>query len=188
MVTTSNASDWSVQDTQSQSPIKWYALGNTYQGNTPVINFSGNVGSETVVLKSSRGLLHLECDFNQLTFLDVSKNVSLTYLYGYSNQLKVLDVTKNVWLTLLSFSKNQLTELDVTKNVRLTQLYCESNQLTALDVSKNTGLTDLYCRYNPNLTTIYVNQTQLDKLNGVIAEPQYWDWRKDPTATYVLKQ
>ena len=81
----------------------------------------------------------LECDSNQLTKLDVSKNANLTELWcGY----------------------NQLTKLDVSKNATLTELLCGSNQLTKLDVSKNANLTELRCGNNPNLTTITVRKGQ----------------------------
>ncbi|SOS48443.1 conserved hypothetical protein. Putative prophage protein [Tenacibaculum dicentrarchi] len=188
LVTTSTKSNWRVYFASSQSAVKWYALGNIYQGETPTIDFSGNTGSEFVVIKSSQGLTVLDCDDSQLTALDITKNTSLTRLYCRSNQLTALDVSKNTGLTRLYCRFNQLTALDVSKNTSLTSLGCYNNQLTVLDVSKNTGLTNLYCKSNPNLATIYVNQNQLDILNGVIAKPQYWDWRKDPTATYVLKQ
>ncbi|WP_233901136.1 hypothetical protein [Tenacibaculum piscium] len=177
MVTTSNASDWKVYFAESFYPsgsqrlIKWYALGNVYYHGvgdgegTPVIDFSGNTGSETVTIKSSRGLTRILSSDMQLTKLDVSKNVNLR---------------------VLSCGSNQLTTLDVTKNIRITYIHCTFTQLPELDVSKNIALNRFYCYSNPNLTIIYVNQTQLDKLNGVI--PSDLDWKKDLTATYVLKQ
>ncbi|MCD8411066.1 leucine-rich repeat domain-containing protein [Tenacibaculum finnmarkense] len=179
MVTTSNASDWRCTIAESQSPIKWYALGNTYWGDTPAIDFIGNTGSETVTVKSSRGLTLLNCYVIQLTKLDVSKNVSLTKLYCSGNQLTELDGSGNVSLTKFWCDNNKLTKLNVSKNVSLTELYCHYNQLTKLDVSKNVSLSFLHCYNNPNLT-IYVNATQLANIPS--------NWQKDATATYVLKQ
>jgi len=93
-------------------------------------------------------LTYLWCDHNQLTSLDVSKNVALTELYCYSNQLTSLDLTKNVKLKFLNCEANKLTSLDVTKNVVLETLNCNSNQLTSLDVSKNTAMRELHCYLN----------------------------------------
>ncbi|WP_275552693.1 hypothetical protein [Tenacibaculum piscium] len=160
MVTTSTRSDWKVRRAEGSNSVKWYALGNTYQGYTPIIDFSGNTGSETVVIKSSRGLTDLSC-FN-------------------NNQITELDVTQDVRLTYLNCHNNQLTVLDVSKNVSLTNLYCHRNQLTVLDVSKNVSLTTLYCHANPTLTTIYVNQNQLANIPT--------SWYKDAHTQYVLKQ
>ena len=90
----------------------------------------------------------LECDNNQLTSLDVSKNTALTGLVCSHNQLTSLDVSKNTALIELWCDNNQLTLLNVSKNTALTKLYCFGNQLTSLDVSQNTELTGLWCHYN----------------------------------------
>ncbi|MCG8808430.1 hypothetical protein G1K57_10210 [Tenacibaculum finnmarkense] len=159
MVTTSTESEWKVSRAESSSIIKWYALGNTYRGDTPTIDFSGNVGRETVVVKSSRGLTYLECSA-ELTELDASKNSCLTHLKCNGTRLKILEVSKNTLLT---------------------HLECVSTELAELDVSKNTLLTFLSCYHKMNnLTTIYVNQTQLNNIPS--------GWQKEASATYVLKQ
>ena len=110
-------------------------------------------------------LRSLNCGYNQLTALDVSKNTTLTKLYCKNNQLTVLDVSKNTALTYLRCNRNQLTSLDVSKNTALTKLDCYNNQLTSLDVSKNTALTGLNCGYN-QLTALDVSKntalTELD--------------------------
>ena len=90
----------------------------------------------------------LNCEDNQLTSLDVSKNTALKTLDCYGNQLTSLDVSKNTALKTLHCFRNQLTSLDVSKNTALTELKCGRNQLTSLDVSKNTALTYLACYDN----------------------------------------
>jgi len=96
-------------------------------------------------LSRNTALTELWCEENQLTALDVSKNTSLTELHCYSNQLTALDVSRNTALTCLNCCTNPLTVLDVSRNTALTELYCYSNQLTVLDVSRNTALTELSC-------------------------------------------
>ena len=93
-------------------------------------------------------LTSLDCDKNQLTSLDVSKNTALTTLMCDYNQLRSLDVSGASALTDLICMNNKLTSLDVSKNIALTDLYCGKNQLTSLDLSKNTALTFLYCDNN----------------------------------------
>ena len=115
-------------------------------------------------VSKNTALTDLACDYNQLTSLDVSKNVALTKLHCWGNSLTKLDVSKNTALTYLACDYNQLTSLDVSKNVALTYLDCYGNQLTSLDVSKNTALTYLDCRKN-QLTALDVDKnTALETL------------------------
>ena len=90
-------------------------------------------------------IIRLNCQGNQLTHLDVSKNTELLWLYCWDNKLTDLDVSKNTALTILSCWDNQLTHLDVSNNPNLSSLNCENNQLTNLDVSKNTNLSEIKC-------------------------------------------
>ena len=90
----------------------------------------------------------LNCSSNQLTSLDISKNMALIRLYCDSNQLTSLDVSKNTALTWLDCYSNRLTILDVSKNTALTWLDCYSNQLSSLDVSQNPSLRTLQCYRN----------------------------------------
>ena len=93
-------------------------------------------------------LTTLQCDYNELTALDISKNTALTILTCVKNQLTVLDVSRNADLKRLLCFGNKLTALDVGNNTALETLYCGSNELTALDVSKNTELKELNCANN----------------------------------------
>ena len=106
----------------------------------------------------------LDCKYNNLTRLDVSKNTKLTKLYCESNQLTGLDLSKNTALTELNCQDNQLTSLDLSKNTALTKLDCALNPLTSLDVSNNTALTYLNCNDN-QLTSLDLSpNTALTKL------------------------
>lgn len=109
----------------------------------------------------------LDCKYNNLTRLDVSKNTKLTKLYCESNQLTGLDLSKNTALTVLNCQDNQLTSLDLSKNTALTKLYCALNQLTSLDLSKNTALTILGCSGNKRQITVgETGQFDLSALKG----------------------
>ena len=93
-------------------------------------------------------LTTLQCDYNELTALDISKNTALTNLSCVKNQLTVLDVSRNADLKRLVCFDNKLTTLDVGNNTALEALHCDSNELTALDVSKNSVLKELCCTNN----------------------------------------
>ena len=96
----------------------------------------------------------LNCSYNQVTALDVNKNLALKELYCSNNKLTTLDVTKNTALEGLSCNNNQLTTLD-TKNTRVWGLNCSFNHLTALDVNMSIGY--IYCDNN-KLTTLDVSK------------------------------
>ena len=129
----------------------------SYTGDAPTLRgLTGTpkIGTEVIYTLTSQtvtiqgDVTWLDCDGNQLTTLDVSKNTALTKLLCNTNQLTALDVSKNTALTSLGCAYNHLTALDVSQNTSLTTLYCSKNQLTALDVSKNTALTTLACSGN----------------------------------------
>ena len=93
-------------------------------------------------IEAFTALTNLECESNQLTSLDVSKNTALTYLFCSSNQLTSLDVSKNTALTYLSCMNNQLTSLDVSKNTALINLGCSFNKFDCDAIMRKYGLLD----------------------------------------------
>ena len=118
-------------------------------------------------------LLRLECSYNNLTTLDVSKNTQLTKLTCTNNQLTTLDVSKNTALETLFCSDNSLTTLDVSHNTVLKELYCASNQLLSLDVSHNPALKNMSCDYNQLTTLDFTNNpavTHIAISNNVIRD------------------
>ncbi|MCG8203671.1 leucine-rich repeat domain-containing protein [Tenacibaculum finnmarkense] len=189
LVTTSKASDWKVEACWSESRVTWNALGKVYHGNEPTIDFSGNTGSEAIVIRSSQGFTGFNGMYDgcQIKSIDLQKTTSLNTFAIRKNQVKVLDVSNNTNLQSLLLSDNKIEVLDVSNNTKLESLDFSRNQVKVLDVSKNTSLTGLWCDANP-LTIIYVNQTQLDMINGVIPKLPNWYWQKDYDQTYVLKQ
>ena len=109
----------------------------------------------------------LDCKYNNLTRLDVSKNTKLTVLSCESNHLTSLDLSKNTELTELNCQDNQLTSLDLSPNTALTKLGCHDNQLTSLDLSKNTALDTLDCSGNKRQITVgETGQFNLSALKG----------------------
>ena len=67
---------------------------------------------------------------NQLTNVDVSNNIALTFLYLDNNQLTNVDVSSNTSLTYLSLENTQLTNVDVSSNTALIILDLDNNQIT----------------------------------------------------------
>ena len=109
----------------------------------------------------------MDCDYNQLTNLDVSGCIALTTLYCNYNLLTSLDVSTCTSLYNLNCINNQLTSLDVSTCTALGGLDCFSNQLTNLNASGCTALGLLNCSYNL-LTSLDVSTcTSLYNLNCI---------------------
>ena len=93
-------------------------------------------------------LTYLNCSYQKLTELDVSRNIALEFLYCAGNELSSLDVSHNTVLQYLLCQYNQLNTLDVSNNTTLEYLDCDGANLSTLDVSNNTALSYLDCRNN----------------------------------------
>lgn len=133
-------------------------------------------------------LTTLVCSNNQLTNLDVSKNIALTVLSCSNNQLSLLDLSKNTKIIWLLCENNQLTSLDVSNLIDLREFVCSHNQLISLDVSNNNFLgvgMGIWLGFNcidNLLTCIQVNIEQLANIDSGIG----YFWTKDDIAIYSL--
>ncbi|MDR2205184.1 MAG: T9SS type A sorting domain-containing protein [Flavobacteriaceae bacterium] len=106
-------------------------------------------------LSNNINLQILDCGYNQLSTLDFSNNVNLQSLICRNNQLTSLNVSNNINLTTRIWCEfNQLSTLDVSNNINLKYLSCGNNQFPTLDISNNTNLEILDCSYNPFTTTL----------------------------------
>jgi Leucine-rich repeat (LRR) protein len=127
----------------------------------------------------------LDCEDNELTTLDISKNTALVKLYCSMNYLTSLDITNNVALKRLSCYDNELTSLDVSKNTALTFLDCEENKITALDVSMCTELESLTCGDNELTQLDISNLTYLESLNCYYNNLTTLDVSNNPNLEYI---
>ena len=109
---------------------------------------SSNKNLTNITFGSNLSLSHLECNYNSLTSLDVSKATSLINLFCSNNQLSELDLSKNINLEYIQCTDNQLTALDLSKNINLEMIQCQNNKLTELDFSKNINLGSIECQNN----------------------------------------
>ncbi len=114
---------------------------------------------------SAASMTYLDCQNNQIKYLNVSTDTALRQLFCSENQLTNLNVSNNTALTDLDCSINKITNLDLSHNLALITLDCGGNRLTNLDVSTNTDLKHLSCRSN-QITNLDVSaNTTLNYLN-----------------------
>lgn len=111
-----------------------------------------------------KSLTYLNCSWNMLTTLDISKNTALTELHVDNNLLTSLDVSKNTALQYLECGRNDLKSLDMSNNPELKRLRCFGNYMTSLDLSNNPSIEYLDCSIN-ELTSLDVSTcVKLSKL------------------------
>ena len=102
---------------------------------------SGGLASLNVA--ACRNLKELNCRFNNLTTLDISKNTALVALNCGNNNLTTLDVSKNTALEVLDCAGNQLKALDVSGFTSLCWLDIDDNPLVTLNARGCTALQEI---------------------------------------------
>lgn len=99
----------------------------------------------------------LDCSYNSLTSLDLSKNRHLTSVNCMRNSLRSLSVAGCKELQTLDCSNNSLATLNIGGCSALSTLYCSYNKLTTLDVSGCPKLSSLSCTDNPLLKELILS-------------------------------
>ena len=112
------------------------------------INVANNYVKNMQGIEFFTALTNLNCSYNQLTSLDVSKNTALTILNCNGNGITSLDLHNCTALKTLECDDNELKSLDLHEFTALEKLVCSRNKLTVLDLSNNTALTTLDCYAN----------------------------------------
>ncbi len=99
-------------------------------------------------IETCTALTDLNCNYNQLTQLDLSNNTALTSVMCADNQLASINLTACAQITHLELENNLLTALDVSTLTALQDLSFQNNQVTTLDISNNTHIENLYASHN----------------------------------------
>ena len=120
--------------------------------------------SNVTGIESFINLEYLNCDFNQLTSLDVSGLGNLKYLICQSNNLTSLSVSNVTNLKEIYCGDNELTNINLSGLTNLYFINCGENMLTSIDVSGLVSLKYLYC-YNNQITNIlFLGCNNLEKI------------------------
>lgn len=90
----------------------------------------------------------LDCYYNNLTSLDLSKNSKLIYLDCDGNSLTNLDLTGSASLTVVDCYNNNLADLALAGCSGLEELFCYNNNLLRLSLPANSSLTSVGCQNN----------------------------------------
>lgn len=104
--------DWGDGQTQEYKSVKVVDDEEIWHGIEAEHTYSQ---TSTHAIKVSGALTELDCAYNKLISLDVSKNTALVVLYCGANELTSLDVSKCTALTRLVCYRNQLTSKALNK-------------------------------------------------------------------------
>ena len=118
-------------------------------------------------------LTYLSFSFNQISTLDLSKNVGLEKLIGVHNELTSLNIIENTALKHVEVWTNKISTIDLTKNINLELLHINNNLISSLDLTKNTALKDVSFGSNTNVEVSQIssidisNNLQLESLSFI---------------------
>ncbi len=130
-------------------------------------------------------LTYLDCSFNKLTQIDISKNQLLESFDCSNNQITSLDLFQNLRLYAFNCSNNQLKSLDLVSKtlfgancsnnllnkitvvncLKLNILTISKNQLAELNLVNNVDLAELRCENNMLKTIDLSKNLKLNFLN-----------------------
>ncbi len=155
---------------------------------TEATAYNGDIECEGLKISDLTGieafvaLTELYCSENNLTILDLSKNIALIELACSENSLTSLDLSKNKALLSVDCFENSLSNLDLSHNIALTSLDCSENSLTSLNVANGNNVKmkyDFDTSKNPKLIKIIVDDVVYSTKN----------WKDiDPNSKFVVKE
>ncbi len=160
----------SLINTNRDSEIQVYEAKNM-QG---TLNISGLGINSLTGIEAFTELGGLLCNYNNLTYLNLSSNTKLQTITCTNNNirnivlpstttLKTIDISNNIIsfinlsslpnLTNFQCYNNSFTNIDISSNTLLNYLSCYNNSIINLNLSTNTTLATLYC-YDNNLASM----------------------------------
>ena len=90
-------------------------------------------------------LVYLTCTNNELTELDLSKNVNIYGVASQNNQLESINLANCSKLFQIWLDNNKLSSVDFTHCPAINILSCKNNLIKTLDLRKQANITDLQC-------------------------------------------
>ncbi|WP_010134665.1 thrombospondin type 3 repeat-containing protein, partial [Ochrovirga pacifica] len=139
------------------------------------LDLDGEVNGSIVPHDTLASIKFLDISGKKIKDLEGIENfTALETLISNDNDLTVVDLTKNINLKHVSLKYNNLVGINVRDNIVLEELYLEGNELTEIDLAHSATLKQLELRYNkikhldvrnnPNLERLGVSYNELTEL------------------------
>ncbi len=101
--------------------------------------------SDSLTAEQLQIIYTLNCDqYGINSTKGIERLTNLETLYLRDNNISEINLTKNIYLSNVYLTKNKLTSLNISKNSNLYVLDVSGNPLNVLDVSKNPGLETVF--------------------------------------------
>jgi Leucine-rich repeat (LRR) protein len=127
--------------------------------NLEYLHFGGNNVSNVDISKNIN-LKTLICGVNPIYYVDVSNNLQLTDLVISNTLMSFVDLQNNTKLKNFTAFSSQLSYLDLRFNLELESLILDNNHINSLDITNNTKLKILNIGRN-NFNTINLSKNIL---------------------------
>jgi Leucine-rich repeat (LRR) protein len=162
------------------------------------LNIDDSNISDLTGIENFINLEGISCNNNNLTKLDLSKNIDLQGIRCANNKIDTLNINTCYGLTDLICYKNLISEIDVSSFPLLYRFWCNENTIVNLDLSNNPNL-DYFVANDNSLSSLNLKNRdnmdlQLDVRNNpnlfcievddAYAATQYTNWYKDEIAAY----
>ena len=136
------------------------------QAYTGSINCANMNISDMTGIEAFTAITNLNCTDNQITNLDLSQNVAITYLSVFNNDLTSLNVSQISSLNRLWCMFNPITSLDLSQNGNLVFLQANNCSLTSLNLANGNNTNFIGASSNNNnLTCIQVDDAVYSNSN-----------------------
>jgi Leucine-rich repeat (LRR) protein len=109
-------------------------------------------------------LQRLRIIHNQISSVDLSKNLNLTWVSFWDNKLTSIDVSSLSKLEYFGAGDNDIVTFDVSRNKNLIELDFGNTEGRA-GYGTTRGVTSIDITHNPNLQQLYMQNNRLTSLN-----------------------
>lgn len=160
--------------------------GNIQKGelHTYATQIKGKTASQDLTIYGQIAVL--ECSYNGLTSLDVTKMSTLTHLTSRKNFVKKIDLSGNPNLKMVYIQDSPLEVLDLSNNPKVDSLIITNNKLENLILSSQSALEVLICTTNAKLKELNLTGCPklryLDAMQTMVTE---YDLSKNKELSYV---
>ncbi len=168
---------------QANTPVKIVSGSNTYTYDVSNSIWSAQTANCTasgnkMTVYGNVAVLSCANNGENITGIDISRNLGLKWLICPNNSISSLDLTRNSLLEQLNCSNNNLTRLDISRNYHLTYLALDKNPIST------NALNEIYCALPDRQGKIYPLSTNTDSnydkviaTNKSIATDKNWEVR-----------
>lgn len=145
------------------------------------LNCSSYMIANTKGIEELVNLIDLNLSNNNITNINLEKNLELGILQLKNNLLETVNVSKNINLWSLDLSNNRIKDIFLANNIILKKLDLSNNNLTSLDIQSNLNLNDLSIQGND--FSHHIDKTKSSFQTPILYNPYFQEKLENITYT-----